>query len=99
MSLYTYTKGEWTDGNDLPKWDDSEDFSAYLYRIGYSPSKLCVGSEHGSCIVLYESFDASSFYAIVAPLGGKCYEVFLPDFPSMMLLLKDFGPIFSALNI
>ena len=99
MSRYTYTKGQWTDGNDLPEWADNEDFSEYLDRVGYSPAKLCVGSEHGSCIDIYESSDLGSFYASVAPLGGTCYEVFLPDFPSLMLFLKDFGPIFSALNI
>ena len=99
MSRYTYSKGQWTDGNDLPQWADNEDFSAYLDRIGHSSSKLSVGSEHGSCIEIYESSSSSSFYASVAPLGSTCYEVFLPDFPSLMLFLKDFGPIFSALNI
>lgn len=98
MSRYTYSKGQWTDGNDLPQWSDNEEFSAYLERIGYSSPKLSVGSEHGSSIEIFESSDSSSFYASVSPMGTTCYEVFLPDFPSLMLFLKEFGPTFSALS-
>ncbi len=98
MSRFTYSQGQWTDGNDLPEWSDNEEFSEYLARIGYSSSKLIVGSEHGSCIEIYEASDSKSFYASVAPSGSTCYEVFLPDFPSLMSFLKDFGQVFSAIN-
>lgn len=98
MFRFTYTRGEWTDGNELPEWSENEEFAAYLSRIGYSSSKLTAGSEHGSCIEVYESSDGSSFYSSVAPAGSTCYEVFLPDFPSLMLFLKEFGAVFSALS-
>lgn len=98
MFRFTYTRGQWADGIDLPAWADDEEFSAYLHRIGYSSCRLCVGDEHGSSLELYESSDGSSFYANVTPMGSACYEVFLPDFPSLMLFLKEFGPAFSLLN-
>lgn len=98
MFRYTYSKGQWTNGNDLPQWSDDEEFSAYLERIGYSSPKLTIGSEHGSSIEIFESSDSGSFYASVAPMDTTCYEVFLPDFPSLMLFLKEFGPAFSALS-
>jgi hypothetical protein len=98
MSRFTYSRGQWTDGHDLPVWGDDEEFTAYLERIGYSSSKLCVGSEHGSCLDIYESSDGGSFFVSAAPMGTTCYEVFLPDFPSLMLFLKEFGPAFSMLS-
>jgi hypothetical protein len=98
MYRFTYNRGQWTDSCDLPEWADNEEFSAYIRRIGYAISRLCVGAEHGSCIELYESSNDGSFYASVAPMGSTCYEVFLPDFPSLMLFLKEFGPAFSLLS-
>jgi hypothetical protein len=99
MFRFTYTRGEWSDGIALPESIEDEDFSVYLGRIGYASSKLCIGSEHESVIEIYESTDRSSFYASVSPLGESCYDVFLPDFPSLMHFLKEFGSVFSALVI
>lgn len=99
MSRYTYTRGNWADGCSLPDWRDDEDFEAYLRRIGHASAKLTVGSEHGSSIEVYESSESSSFFALVCPMGGACYEVFLPDFPSFMLFLKEYGPAFSSVSI
>lgn len=99
MFRYTYTRGNWSNGIELPEWFDDEQYPAYLERIGYSSSKLSIGSEHGSSIEIYESSDCSSFYSSVSPSGGACYEVFLPDFPSLMLFLKDFAPAFAALSL
>lgn len=98
MVRFTYLQGQWTDGNTLPEWPENEEFSDYLSRIGYSTSKLTIGSEDGPSIEIYEASDSNSFYANVCPSGGTCYEVFLPDFPSLMLFLKDFGTTFSALG-
>ena len=98
MFSFTYTRGQWTDGSGLPEQVDNEEFSAYIRRIGYSASRLCVGSEDGPSVELYESSDRSSFYANVVPMGSTCYEVFLPDFPSLMLFMKEFGPALSLLN-
>ena len=99
MSRYTYTRGEWKDGNDHPEWADSEDFRSYMTRIGYRTLGLTIGSEHGSSIEVFEAADGKSFYANITPCGSNCYEVFIPDFPSLMLFMKEFGPIFAAISI
>jgi hypothetical protein len=44
----------------------------------------------------YESSDGNTFYASVCPSGSAVFEVFLPDFPSMMMFIKDHAPAFSA---
>lgn len=99
MFRFTYTRGEWTDGIKLLEKSENEAFEAYLQRIGHSSPKLTIGSEDGSSIEIYESSGSQSFYACITPSGGTCYEVFLPDFPSFMLFVKDFGPTFSALSL
>jgi hypothetical protein len=96
MTRFTFDRGLWGDGNSLPDWQDTEDFDVYLRRIGYSSSKAHFGHEHGSQIEIYESSDSKSFYASVCPSGGTCFEVFLPNFPSLMMFIRDHGPAFAA---
>lgn len=99
MSRYTYTRGTWSDGTQLPEWTDNEEFREYLDRIGYRTLALTIGAEHGSSIEIYEARNGGSFYANVTPCGSNCYEVFLPDFPSLMHFMKEFGAVFSAIGI
>jgi hypothetical protein len=94
--IYTFNRGNWEDGNNLPKWGDEEECDEYLKRIGYSTSKISFGDEYGSQIDIYESMDSKSFYASVCPSGGTCFEVFIPDFPSLMIFIKDYGTAFST---
>ena len=99
MSRYTYSMGAWTQGNAAPDWEDNEDFHDYIARIGYSVVKCRLGNEHAACIDIHTSEDAKTFYASVSPDGNNVYEVFISDFPSLMLFLKDFGSTFSLLGI
>lgn len=97
MNRFTFRRGQWEDGNELHEWQDNEEFDAYLQRIGYTSSKFAIGSEYTPELEIYESSDGCSFYVNVAPSGSTCYEVFLPDFPSLMIFLKDFAPVFSGI--
>lgn len=99
MFRFTYSRGQWSDGIDLPEWGEGEEFDSYLERLGFSPSKMTIGWEHGSCIDIYENDASKSFLASVSPRGTTCYEVLLPDFPSLMMFMRDFGPTFAALNV
>jgi hypothetical protein len=99
MSRFTFNRGSWEDGNSLPEWQDNEDFGAYLERIGYASSKASFGHEHGGQIEIYESSEKQSFYASVCPSGTSVFEVFLPDFPSMMMFLKDHAAAFSTESV
>lgn len=93
---FTYKRGNWEDGSNLPEWQDNENFEDYLQRIGYSNVKALFGNEHGSQIEIYEASNGGSFYASVSPSGSSVYEVFLPDFPSYMMFVRDHAAAFSA---
>lgn len=96
MRRYTFNRGIFEDGSPLPEWRDSEDFEDYLARIDYLAGKTSFGSEFGGQLHIYESSSHTSFYANVSPSGSTEYDVFLPDLPSMMMFIKDYGGVFSA---
>jgi len=99
MSRFTFNRGTWEDGNSLPEWYDDEHFATYLEKIGYASGKSMFGHQDGGHIEIYASSDGKSFYASVCPSGDNVYEVFLPDFPSMMMFVKDYGTPFSAESV
>jgi hypothetical protein len=101
MNTFTFNRGVWEDGHSLPEWLDDEEYSNYFVRIGYE-AKVSFGHEYGSQIEIYESSDSKkTFLASVSPAGNTCFEVFLPDFPSMMMFIRDHATVFDAqaLNI
>lgn len=99
MSQFTFNRGRWEDGSPLSKWEDDEEHQAYVSRIGYKPLSSSFGSEDGGEVEIYESANDNSFYANICPLGGSCFDIFLPDFPSLMIFLKDYAAIFSLASI
>ncbi len=96
MTRFTFNRGVWEDGNALPEWEDNEEFDAYLRRTGYAMAKASFGHEYGSQIEIYESENNTSFYASVAPSGVNCFEVYLPDFPSLMMFIRDHAAGFAS---
>lgn len=96
MSKFTFNRGTWEDGNPLPEWKDEEEFDAYLNRAGYRTYKTTYGDTESSQIEVYAASENNTFYANVSPAGDLCYEVYLPDFPSLMIFLKDYSGIFST---
>lgn len=96
MSKFTFNRGKWEDGNPLPEWHDNEEFDDYLTRIGYQTYKTTYGHEDASQIEVHAASENSTFYATVCPSGDVCYEVYLPDFPSLMIFLKEYGTVFAA---
>ncbi|UTW13374.1 hypothetical protein [Marinobacterium rhizophilum] len=98
MDKFTFNRGTWEDGNSLSDWQDDEEFGQYLERNGFSPFKKTYGDENSTSINIYTSKHTCSFYADVCLDGGSIYEVLLPDFPSMMMFIKDYGSVVTAVT-
>lgn len=96
MSGFTYKRGSWEDGMPLPQWEENENGDQYLERIGYTERTAVFGHEDAGNIEIYGSRSTTSFYAHVCPMGGQVFEVFLPDFPSMMMFVRDHATAFAA---
>lgn len=93
---YTFKRGEWSSGCSLQDWVDSEGFDDYLRRINFKTSPIDFGGEGLSQIQIYESNDRAVFLAHVCLQNDNVYEVFLPDFPSMMMFVRDHAAAFSV---
>jgi hypothetical protein len=97
MSGFTYNRGNWSDGMPLAEWDEDEDGGEYQKRIGYCTTPAATfGHEHAGQIEIFEHSSDKSFYAHVCPNGAQVFEVFLPDFPSMMMFIKDYAAAFAT---
>lgn len=92
---YTYTRGEWSSGSALPEWIGTEEFDDYLRRIKFKTTPMRFGGDELSQIQVYESEEKPIFMAEVT-LTGNIYNVYLPDFPSMMMFVRDHAAAFSV---
>lgn len=99
MYRFTYDQGTWNEGMPLPELGDDEQHSDYFQRIGYSPYGTRMGNEGGIELELHESNSGRAFYAVVTPAGNAVYDVYLPNFPSLMQFLKDYGPAFTLTRL
>lgn len=96
MSSFTFKRGIWSEGAGVLEINEEEDFSDYLKRIKYSVTKFTFGEEEeGSLIEIHESEESGAFLACVT-LGEKWYLVAIPDFPSVMMFIRDFGTPFAT---
>lgn len=95
---YTYKRGEWSSGSVLLEWADGEGFEDYLRRIKFKTTPMKFGGEEFSQIQIYESEEKPIFMAEVT-LIGNVYNVYLPDFPSMMMFVRDHAAAFSAESV
>lgn len=93
---FTFNRGSWEDGHDLPEPGQDDDPDGFLESLGYTLSVGSYGQDHGGSIRIFEEAEGNSYVADVCPFGGYCFEVFLPDFPSLMMFIKDYGTAFSA---
>lgn len=96
MSGYTYNRGNWSDGIPLSEWHEDEDSGEYQKRIGYSTPTATFGHQDAGQIEIFESLSDLSYYAHVTPNGSRVFEVFLPDFPSMMMFIRDYATAFAT---
>ena len=99
MSQFTFNRGTWEEGSPIPEWKDDEEHKEYVSRIGYQPRQSNFGHEDSGEVEIYESTHDKSFYANICPLGGSCFDVFLPDFPSLMIFLRDYASVFSVISV
>lgn len=95
MSDYTFNRGTWSDGFTLDPAKQDEDLREHLARIGYDQRLTDFGTADVDCVEIYTSGDA--FLAVVCPGSDRFYTVHLPDFPSLMMFLRDYAPAFTAM--
>lgn len=74
----------------------NEKQSDYLTRIGCSANGISYGTRYGGRLDIFEALAGDCFVALINPTGGASFEVFIPDFPSYMLFVKDYVTAYAA---
>lgn len=95
MNKFTYNRGTWTDGHKLPEYLADEAESSYFDRLRLNQNLFQMGSDEGPHFLVH-AFKAGGAYLATVNLGDDEHEVYLPDFPSAMMFIRDFGSAFAV---
>ena len=101
MTNFTYNRGEWIENNSLPEWLDNEDFDDWLKRIEYRGEfYFCEGYAFRDMAQIYKHINKQEWFASICidSDGGDVYHIFLPDFPSYMMFIKDYAPAITLIG-
>jgi len=96
MNKFTFNRGIWEKGQELPEQMENEEHFDYLERVGYSTNSVSYGTEGRERLEIFENQANHTFFALISPTGQKSFKVYIPDFPSYMLFIKDYGSSFAA---
>lgn len=96
MRKFTYNRGAWEEGHSLPKKMENENKNDYLARMGYLTNSVSYGAKYGGRLEIFEKRENDVFFAFISPTGQTSFEVLIPDFPSYMLFIKDYGGSIAA---
>lgn len=95
MNKFTYNRGAWTDGHELPEYLADEDEASYFGRLRLNPNLFQMGADEGPHFLVH-AFKSGGAHLATVNLGDDEYEVYLPDFPSAMMFIRDFGSAFAV---
>ena len=102
MKAWKYSRGNWIETEFPFEWNDGENLPDALKRADYGTEDLRVGSDFWNCIRAYTKKGKTIYPVLldVNPLGDAGGEmVVVDDFPSLMMFLRDYAPLFSLSSI
>jgi hypothetical protein len=107
MKLWQYDRGTWDLIEDPFTWESGVDWEKVSRRLGYGSPADWGGedTEFRPNFAVYEALETTTFtqrwpYLIDVSVGGDCSSfVLVPELPSLLLFLKEYGPIFEAARI
>lgn len=96
MVEFTYKRGEWIEGSPLTEMAEDEDWYDWLSRQGFNRnSSMAFGESDSPSLAIYKRTSGDSYLAEICLTSGETSSVFIPDFPSMMMFIRDFSPALS----
>lgn len=82
---------------EFPKWQEGEDQSGYLKRIGYDEIETLGHDDFEPTLTIYEhSITGKSEYLVEVFFGFNSVLIYVPDFLSALMLLNQFAPLAKA---
>ncbi|MEV3925856.1 hypothetical protein [Actinomadura coerulea] len=103
MTAPYYADGEWSSGTDLllDLWEDGEEITAPLKRLGYEPFTTIgyVDMPTGVGIAVYSRIDAPRFLIEVEGANGLSEHIYAAQSHDALELLARYAPIAQAAAI
>lgn len=95
---YTYRLGILEEGADLPEWQNDEEFDSWLTRCGFYNFGDLIGDGESTHMEIYSScHERQERWLIeISPNSSRSSLILIPDFPSYLMFMKDYAPIFGA---
>ena len=92
MIDFTFENGLWKKGSSLSEDGyDELDFDDYISKLGYDPLNYTrFGDEFSSNAIIRKHKDNDSSLAEVTIFFEEYKLVYIPDFPSLMMFVRDF---------
>jgi hypothetical protein len=105
MKIWQYVRGLWDQIEDPFAWPEGEDWERVYQRLGYGSPSQWGGEEafYRPSLGVHErgraptSFtDRFPYLLDVSVSGESSVFVLIPDFPSLLLFLREYGPVFES---
>ena len=96
---FTFDMGVWTEGHPLTLPDDIDGYVACLQAIGYGVGDSDIhyyGSQYEGILTVYKHESDGTYLLDVEPMQDDFREVYIPNFPSLLMFLKDFAHVFTT---
>lgn len=95
---YTYSQGQWTETNSMAEWTAEMDYADWLQASGFSRhASFIIGPERlddtGARMCFYRSESGGRTFVEICLDESTPDYVITPDLPSLLLFIKEFGPI------
>lgn len=96
---YTYKDRQWSVSDTLPEVNEKENFDSWIDHCGFQPGGSKFGLEGFPRVEVYETKGSPRFLACVSPLETTYFYVVIPDFPNLMMFLREYVPVFISADI
>ena len=99
---WMYKRGTWEETEDPLVWEEGDAWETVLDRAGYEKQAEAGFSGIGSSswdIEVYKKKDDSSYLASVCYNSSDIETIVLPDYPSLLMFLREFAPFLTLESI
>lgn len=95
---YQFKNGKFTP-YELPEQDDCSEYQEYLKGIGFHSRLLNWGNTNVSGFgveVYFRNNDNGQDYLVAVDIGYYGHEIYVPQFPDLLILLNMLAPIHNS---
>ena len=99
MIIHKFDLGSWSEHQGIPDWTEGTNFDDWLKLTGFVNKRLTLGDPDGAFLTVYGHPENTIEFLIESCFDSSEIDyIFAPNFPSMMVFLKDYSHIVFGVN-